>query len=394
MATLPRELIANRRNEMLVVLTALAFIDQHRLLSREQLADAKRSLQALFIRTSGEETMLRRLLAILRANRELRQAFSAVTTIQTDITNSVSRVSRRINHLKHYVARLPLTPEENRDFFDPLMAFSHAFLVRIQTFEREVREYIGLREEEARLAQEHRIAEQARERLRQRLAGPLHSSGMDEYEASMRDEVLESFDHLASAQRHVFAQAASQAARRRVEHSLEELQRMSLMAMNPTMRESENTPAGRGGDDAYPDVYRAFKRALLYYPRIATIEDYIIDYFRLYQRAYGLFQLDFRKLHKAARVIVTDPQAYEAAKREDENLRSKQAKLEKYERLIPFLEAAAQVVDDSGPLSVARFSHRVSDLITRPGSEWAPVADDLLTAKVSAEADLTTRMEP
>ncbi|HSH42476.1 MAG TPA: hypothetical protein VK973_10180, partial [Arenicellales bacterium] len=53
-----------KQKDMLIVLTGLAFIEQNALMTQAQLNDARRSIQALFIRSSGEETMLRKLVEI------------------------------------------------------------------------------------------------------------------------------------------------------------------------------------------------------------------------------------------------------------------------------------------------------------------------------------------
>lgn len=92
-----------KQKEMLIVMTALSFIEQNALITQAQLNDARRSLQALFIRTSGEETMLRKLVEILKVNKDLHEAFSSISKISTNISNSVEIISKKIHYLKQYV---------------------------------------------------------------------------------------------------------------------------------------------------------------------------------------------------------------------------------------------------------------------------------------------------
>ena len=42
-----------------------------------------------------------------------------------------------------------------------------------------------------------------------------------------------------------------------------------------------------------------FTNALKKHPRLDQIKDFIIDYFKLYQRAYGMFQLDYDNFKRA-----------------------------------------------------------------------------------------------
>ena len=91
--------LITRQKEMLIVMTALSFIEESGLISPSQLTDAKKSLQALFIRTSGEETMLRKLIGILKVNKDLHQAFSAISKISASISTGVEIISKKLNYL-------------------------------------------------------------------------------------------------------------------------------------------------------------------------------------------------------------------------------------------------------------------------------------------------------
>ena len=117
------EVLIGKQKEMLIVMTALSFIEQNALMTQAQLNVARRSLQALFIRTSGEETMLRKLIEILKVNKDLHEAFSSISKISASISTSVEIISKKINYLKQYISRLQLTPQENSEFFAPFLSF-------------------------------------------------------------------------------------------------------------------------------------------------------------------------------------------------------------------------------------------------------------------------------
>ncbi len=382
----------DKQKEMLIVMTALSFIEQNALMTQAQLNDARRSLQALFIRTSGEETMLRKLLEILRVNKDLHEAFSSISKISASISASVDIFSRKIDYLKQYVAKLRLTPEENAEFFAPFLAFTHAFQVRILRFDQLMMHYLELREDEAKRTHEFRIAQDASRRLKDRLSGRLGAQATGEVEESIKQEVLGNFDYASARNRLLDAQRESRVAAKQVNNLLFEVKAMCQMAMNPDMRE-------RGDYAQHPtpdidDIFMRFTRSIKKYPRLDQIKEFIIDYFKLYQRAYGMFVLDFDSFNKAVETITTNTEEYFASKQEDEDIRAKRDKLRKYEGLIPFLEDAGGLIPEYQDYGFIKFSRKVSEAISTETCQWDHIREELLVAKVAAEADLTTRLNP
>jgi transcriptional regulator NrdR family protein len=377
--------------EMLAVVTALVFIEQHALITRSQLNDAKRSIQALFLRTSGEETMLRKLIRVLRVNRDLHQAFSAISKISLRISTSVEVISRKIKYLNQYASKLTLTPEENSTFFAPFLAFTHQFQNKILTFSKQMESYLAVKEIEARRTHEFRIAQEASERLRNRLSGKLGAELQGEVESTIRQEVLETFDYAEAQANLREAQRNSRVRREEISELLQELKAMCQMAMNPDMREKQ-----QGGQSqnhpAQDDIFVRFTTALKRFPRLAKIKDFILDYFKLYQRAYGMFVLDFDNLNKAADTISTNPDEYFDAKQEDEDIKVKLEKLKKIEGLIPFLETTALALVEDENMPFQQYSRNMSAVISTKPSQWEHISEDLLVAKVTAEADLNTRI--
>lgn len=368
-------------------MTALSFIEQNALITQAQLNDARRSLQALFIRTSGEETMLRKLVEILKVNKDLHEAFSSISKISASISSSVEIISKKIHYLKQYVTRLQLTPKENSDFFTPFLTFTHKFQEKILRFNKMMMGYLELREDEAKRANEFRIAEDASRRLKLRLSGKLGASATGEVEASMKQEVMGNFDFANAKSSMIDAERKSRIEAKEISDLLFELKAMCQMAMNPDMREKlEQT-------EQYDDIFMRFTKAIKQYPRLSQIKDFIIDYFKLYQRAYGMFQLDFDNFNKAVETITSNTEEYFDAKQEDEDMRVKREKLRKYEGLIPFLEHTSEMISEYVDYPFDKFSRKVSEVISAENQPWEHINEELLVSKVTAESDLTTRLD-
>jgi hypothetical protein len=380
---------APAQKEMLVVMTALVFIEQHSLLGRSQLNDAKRSIRALFIRTTGEETMLRKLIRILRINRDLHHAFSSISKISIRIATSAEVISKKIKYLSQYVSRLQLTPDENTAFFAPFLSFTHEFQQKILAFNRHMDGYLALKEIEARRTHEFRIAQEASERLKNRLSGNLGGE-MDDEESTIKQEVLQTFDYAEAQQNLRDAQRESRLKAEEIGELLQDLKEMCQMAMNPEMREPVNK--ADLNERAYDDMFLRFQAALRRNPRLSKIKGFILDYFKLYQRAYGMFMLDYNNFNRAVETIANNPDEYFDAKQEDEDIKVKLDKLKKIEGLIPFLERTATVLPEEASASYQQFSRSVSELISSQPSQWEHISENLLVAKVSAEADLSTRI--
>lgn len=383
---------ATRKNqkEMLIVMTALSFIEGNALMTKTQLNDAKKSLQALFIRTSGEETMLRKLIEILKLNRELHHSFSEISKISENISTGTEVINKKIDYLKQYTDQLQLTPQESTDFFDPFLSFTHTFQKKVLQFNTDMLRYLELREEEAQRIHEFRIAQDASKRLRDRLSGTLGMETQGEVEKSIRTEVLETFDFAEAQSRLAETQHESRLVARKVLGLLQEMKGMCRMAMNPDMRDQNGT--GVLSHNHYEDIFSTFTWALRRYSRLEQIKDFIIEYFKLYQRIYGMFVLDFNNFNQAVESISKNPAGYFESKQEDEDIRIKRDKLRKIEGLIPFLETANTLIVEHAKESFVRFSRRMSETISTDSRQWDHVAEHLLVAKVAAEADLTTRI--
>jgi len=397
----------SQHREALVSMTALSFIEENALLSQDQLDDAKKSLQALFLRTSGEETMLRKLIEILKTTRQIHQSFASISSILTGITRGVQTVDGKIAAYKQTLATLTLNAEENAAFAGPFLSFSQAFLQKVDAFDNSVHQYVELRENEARYASIYRIAQEARERLKQRLTGVLGSQTRGEHETRIRQQVMASFDYSEAGSNLQYAQRETRNKEEEILALLEDIRTMCQMAKNPAMREKTGEPADATVSSysvvpaaprtakpgaGYDDVFAMFARALRQHPRLLQLKDIVLDLFKIYQHSYGMFRLDCSNLNKAIETIFDNSEAYFEAKEEDRDIRNKREKLKMIEGLIPFLERSAVMMAENESESYNRFSRRLSDLISEKRVIWSHIAEHLLRAKVQAEAELSTRL--
>ena len=397
----------SQHREALVSMTALSFIEENALLSQDQLDDAKKSLQALFLRTSGEETMLRKLIEILKMTKQIHQSFASISSILTGITRGAQTVDGKIAAYKQTLATLTLNAEENAAFAGPFLSFSQAFLQKVDAFDNSVRQYVELRENEARYASIYRIAQEARERLKQRLTGVLGSQTRGEHETRIRQQVMASFDYSEAESNLQYAQRETRNKEEEILALLEDIRTMCQMAKNPAMREKTEEPSDATVSSysvvpaatrtakpgaGYDDVFAMFARALRQHPRLLQLKDIVLDLFKIYQHSYGMFRLDCSNLNKAIETIFDNSEAYFEAKEEDRDIRNKREKLKMIEGLIPFLERAAVIMAENESEAYNRFSRRLSDLISEKRVIWSHIAEHLLRAKVQAEAELSTRL--
>lgn len=379
--------IAAPQREALVSLTALYFIEEHQLLSRAQLEDAKKSLQALFLRTSGEETTLRQLIEVLKSTRNIHRSFANIAGIITGVGKCVSSVGERIAQLRADIERLAPSAEARSDFVDPFLTFAQQFHTLTDGFAEGLRQLLQFKEDEARAQSVYHIALEARTQLRQRLSGALGVDTGGEVETRIRNEIVHSFDYGTAES--ALKEATREARRKEheVRDTLKDIRAMCRMAMNPAMREQTETT--RGGHD---DIFARFSSALPKHPSLEAIRDPVRELFKLYQHAYGMFALDFTKLSQAIETMQHNVEAYFVAKEEDRDIEAKRERLRRIEGLIPFLEYGARLTHEEEADTYYKFSRHLSGAISHRKTPWLHIAEDLLRAKIQAEAELSTRL--
>jgi hypothetical protein len=395
-----------QHREALVSMTALYFIEEHALLRPELLEDAKKSLQALFLRTSGEETMLRKLIDILKTTKQIHQSFASISNVLSGITRGAQTVGSKVAAYKQALATMTLSAEENAAFAGPFLSFSQTLLHKIDAFDNNMRQYVEFKETEARYASIYRIAMEARERLKLRLAGVLGSQTRSDVENRIRQNVVSSFDYSESESNLQFAQRDAHNKEEEIMAQLEDIRVMCQMAKNPAMRNKADDSSGPTVSSYsvlpttkshkpradYDDVFTLFSQALRQHPRLLQLKDIVLELFRLYQNSYGMFRLDCDRLSKAMETMFDNSEAYFETKEEDKDIRNKREKLMMIEGLIPFLEHAAVLTTENVTEDYGRFSRRLSGMISEKKAAWVNVSEQLLRAKVQAEAELSTRL--
>lgn len=383
-----------QQREALVSLTAMYFIEENALLTHDQIDEARESLQALFLRTSGEETMLRKLIEILKSTRALHQSFADIGIILTGVSKGLITLNGKVTAMRDHFGRIKFSAEEHADFVDPFLSFSQAFLQKTETFHRLMHEYLETKEIEARQGNIFRIAREARIRLKQRLSSDLGTEMRGEVETKIRQEVIASFDYSEAETNYKYTQRDSLNKELEITEILGHIRAMAEMARNPAMREvEEETKDGekpRRYD--YDDIFARAGQALRKHPRLMEMKNAVLELFRLYQHSFGMFSLDFNNLARAAETMIANSEAYFEAKEEDKDIRTKRDKLKKIEGVIPFLEQSAALLHEPELGDYTKFSKRISATISEKRRPWEHIFEELLRAKVQAEAELSTRM--
>jgi hypothetical protein len=377
--------LAARQREALISLTALYYIEEHSLLDTAQLTDAKESLQALFLRTSGAETMLRRLIEVLKVKRNMQTAFSGISGTIGAVRRSIEVMSERVHNLRRLIERSPVSAEANAAFVGPFLSFSKRFLVKISDFETALQRYLTAREQEARAQTVYRIAQDARERLRQRLTTSDLAQTDGAVESRIKGELTTSVNYAEAETNMQTAVRQARVAETDVQARLSDIHALCQAAAEPAKRDRDI--AIKPADD----LYTRFVDLPVGDAGIARIKGPINELLMLYQRAYGMFQLDFDRLKLALARLDDNSGAYFHAKAEDHDITAKREKLRKIEVLIQFLERAAQLSTVKEFEVYVKFSKALSEVIAEPYASWKFASEELLPAKVRAEAEVSAR---
>lgn len=389
----PVKYIDAQQKEALIVMIAILFIEEHSLLRQEDLEDAKNSLQALFLRTSGQAALLTKLIEVLQATKNIQQTFASIFTVLSGIGKGVLAVENKIALLRESLDQHKLTAEEHRDFIDPFLSFSQNFQRQLAAFARGIETYVELKENEARRAHIYRIARDARTQLRDRLKGDLGSKPQGKTESRIRDEVVSSFDYGEARESLQLAIAEARTKEQDVLVQLDAIKAMCQLAMNPAMREKPalgTKPAST--KPAHEDVFTRLTEALQKHPALERLKEPVVELFKLYQHSYGMFALDYNRLQQALQLMQKNAAAYFEAKEEDKDIRAKREKLRRIEGLIPFLERGSRMLDEKEYNTYTIYTRRLSDVISEEKAAWASIAEDLLRTKVQAEAEMSTKL--
>jgi uncharacterized protein YoxC len=378
-----------QEKESLLMLIVINYAEEHGLLNAEQLEDARASLRSLFLRATGEETMLRKIIGILKINRALNKTFSEMSSILTGIKKSHQSLVSKHDALEKQLASLVVTPEENAHFVRPLLEFSSDFVRAVTDFDRQMTEYKTAKELEARSAHIYRLAQEARVRLKQRFEkGATEESRQEE---QVKQRVYQAFNYAEAESEYRYNKRSADKTRDEISNSLKDFHLTCQMAMKPEMRSTQkiNSTAGK---QPCVDIYTITVKAMNSFPRLRSLVPAVQDQLKLYQRSFGMFMLDFDKFNNALGPMVENTEDYFQAKEQDEDVRTKQKKLADIEALIAFIEDVSQMLHNGHDYTYSKFSIAISSHITRAAAKWSPIAEQLLHMKVAAEAELITRL--
>lgn len=379
----------SQQKESLLMLIVINYAEEHGLLNAEQLDDARASLRTLFLHATGEETMLRKVIGILKINRALNKTFSEMTSILTGIRKSHQSLVNMHAALKKQLAAMAITPEENTHFVGPLLEFSSEFVRTVVEFDRQMTEYKEAKEMEARSAHVFRLAQEARKRLKQRFENGATEESRQEQE--VRQKVYQSFNYAEAESDYQYKRRSAHSINNEIARSLKDFKQMCQMSMKPKMRGPDKIRT-EPGKPPNLDIYTISLKAMDGFPRLQSLIPTVQDHLRVYQRSFGMFTLDVDKFNNALGPMIENTEDYFHTKEQDEDVRATQKKLEKIEALIAFVEDVSLLLRDGRDYTYAKFSTAITMHITRAVSKWSNITEQLLHVKVAAEAELTTRL--
>jgi len=378
-----------QEKESLLMLIVINYAEERGLLNAEQLEDARASLRSLFLHATGEETMLRKILGILKINRALNKTFSEMANILSGIKKSHQSLVGKHKAIEQLLVSMTVAPDENARFVRPLLEFSSDFVRAVADFERQMTEYKEAKELEARSAHVYRLAQEARARLKQRFEkGVTEESRQDE---QVKQRLYQNFNYAEAESDYLYNQRSAASTRNQISNSLKDFHLMCQMAMKPEMRSPHKLSSA---PDKQPsvDIYVLTVKAMEAFPRLRSLAPAIQGHLKLYQSSFGMFMLDFDKFNSVLGPMVENTEDYFHAKEQDEDVRTKQKKLAEIEALIAFIEDVSQMLHDGQDYTYSKFSLAVSSHITRTAAKWASIAEPLLHMKVAAEAEISTRL--
>ncbi|MBE9516550.1 MAG: hypothetical protein IME93_06190 [Proteobacteria bacterium] len=385
----PLPSLNTQQKESLTMVIVLQYAEQNALLDSEQLEDARASLRALFLRATGEETMLRKIIDMLRINHSLNKSFGEISQILDGVDKARATLTSKIRAIEKSIEQLSLPVEANNSFASPFYDFSDEFLRNVSKFEHLISEYREAKENEARLAHDYRLAHEARERLKHRFDGK--NIEENEHEKEVKDKVYKSFNYGKIESDYQYAKRSADHVGREIKELLAVFKVMCHMAMKPDMRSPDTGKIG-ANSKTYPDVYSISSSALKKYEELRTLASAIQELLRLYHHSFGMFVLDLNKFNKAIIPMIENIEDYTHAKEMDEDVRHKQDKLEKIKALVAFIEAVALILKKGKDYTYPKFSSLIAATIDQVGASWEAIAEELLRMKVIAEAELSTRI--
>lgn len=370
------------------MMIVLNFAEEKSLLNEEQLEDARASMRAMFLRTTGEETMLRNIIGILKISRTLNQTFNDMSHILSGISKSHNSLKNKQAELKKKLSSMNITVDENNDYVGSLLEFSNDFLRNVDAFDRQMIEYKEVMENQARTSHIFRLAQEARERLKNKFGKEAKES--NEHDQKVRKKVLQSFNYADAESEYQYAKRSAKSTSKEVKDILKNIHRMCQMAMNPEMRTVEKIEDS--GQQNYPDIYALTSTTINKHPRIKMLLPMIQNLLKMYQHSFGMFELDFRKFNQAIIPMTENTEDYFQAKDQDDDMRDKQEKLKDIEFLLAFIDAVSILLRDGRNYAYPAFSSAVTNIITMKKSKWSEITEILLRMKVDAEAELSTRI--
>ncbi len=373
------------RCESLILLTAILFIEDERLLGAKQLAKARADFKALTKHTMHIHEALKHLSDILQVNRSLNLTYIKIDNNLSEVDTSINNIEQKINNAKQ--ALLDNNPPANvhAGFLGDLFSFSRDFKQKIRGFQAELILYVQARETESRYANQFHGALKKRQLIKEKLSEQL---GMIPTQQAHASELV--IDELDFAKIDARYQSASQSLKhhtQRVNDCLNDIKMMCEMVTHPSLRERSEGLVNYN-KAPYEDLHARYTHAVEEFPFIAERKENLLQVFRLFQHSHNIFLDDLYKLNNSLASIVGDSDAYFQTKSDYNHIRDVVLKSRRLESLIDFLQIASLQLNQMEKLSYKNFTIALSKLIDTTDCPWLDIQHGLINSKINAEAQL------
>lgn len=373
------------RCESLVLLTALLFIEDEKLLGAKQLANARANFKALTEHTMRIHEALRHLSDVLQINRSLNLAYIKIDTNLNEVDNSINNIEHQLNEEKQ--ALLDDGPPANvhAGFLGDLFSFSRDFKQIIRGFQAELILYVQARETESRCANQYHAALKKRQLIKEKLSEQLGMISTRQTQAN--DLVIDELDFASVDARYRSASQTSKHHTQRVNEFLNHIKLMCEMVTHPSLRERQEGLANYNRTP-YEDLHAKFTNAVEEFPFIAERKESLLHVFRIFQHSHSIFLDDLYNLNNALASIIGDSDTYFQTKSDHSHIKDVVSKSRKVESLLDFLQIAALVLNQMENLTYNNFTKALSKLIDTVDAPWFEIQQGLINSKINSEARL------
>lgn len=373
------------RCESLILLTALLFIEEEKLLGTKQLATARADFTALKKHTLHIQDALKHLSDVLQTNRSQNLNYIKIENNLNNISQSINNIELQLNEAKQSLLDDNPPVNVHAGFLGSLFSFSRDFKQKIRALQAELILYVEAKEVDSHSASQYHTALKKRQLIKEKLSEQL---GMVSAEQAQASELI--VDELDFAKVDARYQSASQTLRhhtQRVNEFLNDIKQMCELVTHPSLRERQEGLVNYN-QLPYEDLHLKFTNAAEEFPFIEERKETLLHVFRIFQHSHSIFLDDLYNLNNSLAGIIGEADTYFQTKSDHSHIKEVVSKSRKVESLIDFLQIASLQLSQMDNLTYENFTKALSKLIDSADAPWLDIQQGLINSKINAEAVL------